>query len=393
MNPFRSPGVLFNDQFSITNKIKKTIYSFPLLSLTMSSDALFYTLPRKTRNRINLALKSATSDSVNLENSHLAGGFVREQDGLGGGGFVRGEEQAGGFVRDDVPSTSAGGFIVDEDDDDDDDRDDDESNVPAHISLSKIPSALQALDLAPDDDEVLAVFRNAATGWTSSSSSNKIGRHDDMEDGGEQFVSRDDWRSVCAVLLEHDSGGGGEEASGDDDDGDVDMVDPSGESDDEYHSEDEEREDEGDDDDDDEYIAGPSTSSTRRRTRQTTRKSISLSLSPSPPSPNSKDPKHSKITSRQRKTCIDAYALIFPSVPTEELHAQKIMIRDIQRVAKLLNEKLKTEDVRWFFLFVGVSFNVIAHKMVEMLETFSTSPDKSMSFEDFCRMMVVAKLA
>jgi hypothetical protein len=31
--------------------------------------------------------------------------------------------------------------------------------------------------------------------------------------------------------------------------------------------------------------------------------------------------------------------------------------------------------------------------MVEMLETFSTSSDKSMSFDDFCRMMIMAKLA
>jgi hypothetical protein len=294
----------------------------------MSSDALFFALPQSTQNRIDSAFKSATSGPVNSEKSPLAGGFVHEHEL--GGGFVRDEEQAGGFVRDDMPSTSAGGgFIVDEDDD---------LNMPTHIPLSEIPSALQALHLAPDDDEVLAVFRNAATGWASSS--NRIETHD--LEGGEQFVSKEDWRSVCAVLLERDSGGEHEEVNGD-----VDMADPSGESDDEYQNSDEEEEDEGDNDD--EYIEGPSTSATRRRTRQTRRKSFSLSPSPSP-SPNSKDSRHRKITSRQRKACIDAYTLFFPSVSIEELDAQKIMIKDIQRVAKLLNEKLKAEEVRCFSL-------------------------------------------
>jgi hypothetical protein len=31
--------------------------------------------------------------------------------------------------------------------------------------------------------------------------------------------------------------------------------------------------------------------------------------------------------------------------------------------------------------------------MVEMLSTFSTSPDKSLGFDDFSRIMVIAKLA
>jgi len=50
------------------------------------------------------------------------------------------------------------------------------------------------------------------------------------------------------------------------------------------------------------------------------------------------------------------------------------MIADIQRVAKLLKEKITAED------------------MLEMLDVFSTSPDKSMGLEDFERMMVAAKL-
>lgn len=353
----------------------------------MSSDSLFSILPRATQKKIDSAFSTVTK---NRENSPLPGGFISgpggfihdaENEQLGGGfilddsdqggGFIRDEGQGGGFIRDDdLPSTSGGGgFIQDEDD----------SNVPTHIPLSLIPSALQILDLPPDDDEVLAVFRNAATGWASSSNrvdTRKLGEED-------QYVSRDDWRSVCAVLLEHDSGGGKRS------DEDVEMADLGVESDgaadsDEYQQPDDER----GEDDDDEYIEGPSTSAARRRTRQKARKSLSLSPPPSP----SSSIRPRKFTPRQRQTCVDTYALFFPSVTPEELLVQKIMIKDIQRVAKLLNEKLKTEEVR------AVCFNasmpvLIFPKMVEMLETFSTSPDKSMNFDDFCRMMITAKLA
>ena len=36
------------------------------------------------------------------------------------------------------------------------------------IPLSSILKVLQSLDLPPDDEEVLAVFRNAASGWQQS---------------------------------------------------------------------------------------------------------------------------------------------------------------------------------------------------------------------------------
>ena len=227
------------------------------------------------------------------------------------GFFVEQEKLGGGFITDSQPS-----------------------QVSQQIPLSSIPSALQCLDLPPDDEQVLSVFRNAASGWTSSS-------NDVFGDGpgilGEGTVSRDDWRSVCAVLFEHheqeyadDSGpmdldashkSGGEMESDTDDQL---LVSASGNT---------------DDSSDDEYIEVPAVSSSRRRThtRQTKDESVS---SPSPPP---------KLSLRQQKTCLDTFALFFPSVPSSQVANQKIMIKDIQRVSKLLGEKIKTNEVCFIF--------------------------------------------
>ncbi|KAF5351083.1 hypothetical protein D9756_008454 [Leucocoprinus leucothites] len=336
----------------------------------MASENLFFSLPQKTQKRIDSAFdsvcKKVTTKSSELDNLP-AGGFIPEQGGFvrndegenfNAGGFIREEESDGGFLRDDS-SALGGGFLIE-------DEDQHNAKLNSQIPLSLIPSALQRLDLPPDDDEILAVFRNAATGWTSSNN-----EANDLQEFGEedQFVSRDDWRSVCAVLLEHNL------EEHDTPGQDAVMAEPGMESDggadsDEYRESEVEVEEREDDDGD--YIEGPSTSATRRRTRRTTHKPPSSSPQSST---TSSDTQPRKLTSRQRHTCIDAYSLFFPTVSAEELLSQRIMIKDIQRAAKLLNEKLKAQD------------------MVEMLETFSTSPDKSMDFEDFCGMMVKAKLA
>ncbi|KAJ7749615.1 hypothetical protein B0H16DRAFT_1461028 [Mycena metata] len=247
-------------------------------------------------------------------------------------------DSGGGFVAD------GGGFIVD--------------SEPSQIPLSAIPTALQRLDLPPDDEQVLLVFKNAASGWSSSANRpEEIG----AEAGGAEanlFVSRDDWRSVCAVLLEHhadeyeDSEGGVAT--------DQMNVDSSGEED-EYQAPDAE------DSDSDEYMEdGPSTS--RRRTR-TTRRSRSPSSSVSSVS----TPK--KLTARQTKTCLETYALFFPTASEAELPNQRIKIKDIQELSKLIGDKLKGDEI------------------IEMLSEFSTAPDKSMSFADFGTMMVAAQMA
>jgi hypothetical protein len=209
-----------------------------------------------------------------------------------------------------------GGFII-------------ESQPQSQIPLSAIPSALQYLDLPPDDEQVLSVFRNAASGWISSSN--------DVVDGktGEGMVSRNDWRSVCAVLFEHHE----EEYADDSEIGPMDL--------DEFHETDGEIEIEDQlfasgntsDGSDDEYLESPTTPSSHRQAKH---KSKSSSFSPfSNPSPLE------KLSPRQQQTCLEAFALFFPSVPTSEIANQKIMIKDIQRVSKLLGEKIKANEVRF----------------------------------------------
>jgi hypothetical protein len=82
------------------------------------------------------------------------------------------------------------------------------SNEPTHIPLTLIPTALQILDLPPADEEVLAVFENAARGWGGAQVST-----------GEEGVSREDFRAVCAALLPEEED---QEEGTDGDDGSVD---------------------------------------------------------------------------------------------------------------------------------------------------------------------------
>ncbi|KAK0487476.1 hypothetical protein IW261DRAFT_618137 [Armillaria novae-zelandiae] len=237
-------------------------------------------------------------------------------------------------------SSGGGGFLV-EDDPDEIEDEIDASQVP-NVPISSIPSALQLLDLPPDDEQVLTIFRQAASGWDEDASAST-----------ELSVTMDDWRAVCAILLEHhaqeyaDSDGDAisrpvSDPESDYQEGDVDM----------------------EDDDDDDYVE---EASSRRRTRTTTRTRESDTDS------DSTMPK--QLTKRQKQTCLENFALIFPDVTPEDLPRQKIMIADIQRVSKLLNEKLKAEEI------------------IEMLEIFSSAPDKSMNLSDFERMMITAKLA
>ncbi|KIM44360.1 hypothetical protein M413DRAFT_379728 [Hebeloma cylindrosporum] len=264
------------------------------------------------------------------------------------------------------PSTSGGsngdggGFLLE----------DNEPEGPDHIPLDLIPAALQRLDLPPDDPEVLAVFRNAASGWTSSS----LDSHG-LSHAQETYVGRDDWRSVCAVLLESRAAdfANGKSLStsshsprvlGDDgDDEDASMTDDYVE---------DSQSDLEQEDSDEEYQDDAGMRSSRRRRNRTATTGSRRSLSP-PARLSEKKP--GQPTSRQRQTCLNTFSLFFPEIPSQGLGKLKITVADIQRVATLLGEKLKAEE------------------MLEMLEMFSTSPDKSMDFDDFTRMMIVAKLA
>ncbi|KAJ6457609.1 hypothetical protein C8R45DRAFT_1032710 [Mycena sanguinolenta] len=249
-------------------------------------------------------------------------------------------------ANDSNPSDSGGGFLTG----------DSESSI-TQIPLSAIPKALQQLDLPPDDEEVLLVFKNAASGWQSTTN-----RPEEIGDGaGGLYVSREDWRSVCGVLLEHraeeyeDSDGTGPVAGGDSDGADED----------EYQEQDEPEVDS----DSDEYMEEvPSKSRRRTRSAKALRsRSSSLASSSSPPKPK-------RPTARQRKTCLDTYALFFPTVSEAELPNQRIAVQDIQRLTKLIGDKLKGDEI------------------LEMLGEFSTAPDRSMNLSDFETMMMAARL-
>ncbi|CAA7268500.1 unnamed protein product [Cyclocybe aegerita] len=308
-----------------------------------SSESLFFTLPKQIRRAIDGAF-DATIKPNQVSKANRRTPTSTNTATSSGGGFL-------------VEEPASGSFLVEDDNEDDSDAGDELAQIP----LELIPAALQRLDLPPDDDEVLAVFKNAASGWTSSSIRPSQGDNPHEE----TYVSRSDWRSVCAVLLENnpeeDDAERGVPMDEDEDDGASDeyveeksspVEDLSGEA------------------SSDEYMDGPGkASSSKRQTRARKRAWIS-----SPIADSSVD-NLQKLTSRRRQTCLATFALFFEGVSSEELMIQKIMIKDLQRVTKLLNEKLKADE------------------MIEMLEMFSTSPDKSMSFDDFCRMMTTARLA
>jgi hypothetical protein len=260
------------------------------------------------------------------------GGFIPEDDGDSGGG-------GGGFIRDENDGSAAGGgFIRDDDDDDvgpsnqpqpDSDFEGPSLSPNQQIPLSSIPTALQLLDLPPDDAQVLAVFRNAASGWDNPNDAE--GGEGTVYDG---LVSLDDWRAVCAVLLE------GRTDVGDEGDGDEDVE---MENADEYREEDGD-EDEGNGDGDDDEYADEIPSRLRTRRVRKRKDSSSDGSGDSGSGDRSKGPR--PPTARQKKVCLEAFALIFPEASAEDLPKRRIGIEDVQRVAKLIGERLKLEEVR-----------------------------------------------
>ncbi|KAI0666747.1 hypothetical protein C8Q78DRAFT_419262 [Trametes maxima] len=345
-------------------------------------DPAFAALPSPLRERIDAALDAALKNNSDGSPARkrrkvahsppqggfvAAGGFIPEEPAAGG--FIVNEPAGGGFIRDTTP-VAAGGFVAD------DASDDDEPHT--HIPLSLIPTALQNLDLQPDDEDVLSVFRNAASGWRT-----RGGAGDDPPDA---LVSRRDWRAVCAALL--DTG------AGDDEDEDVDMDDdPRGSAQDaeeapsdcgeEYvGSNGSESDNEGEDGSDDEYREGGGGFERPRAAKASPKKGATRAGRKqggggrrAASGTESEDEGARSLTARQKKECRVAFGLFFPEVGEGELDEQRIRIKDITRVAKVLKEKITAEET------------------VEMLEAFSSSGDKSLSLGDFERMMVAAKLA
>ncbi|KAI0350665.1 hypothetical protein OH77DRAFT_1430656 [Trametes cingulata] len=346
-------------------------------------DPAFAALPRATQKRIDDAFDAALSNTRGilaeparkrrkLDHSPTPGGFVA-------GGFIPDEPAAGGFVVDDDStqggfvrdeSSPAGGFLAQ------DDASDAGVEQHTHIPLSLIPTALQILDLPPDDEDVLSVFRNAASGWGSRSR----GRSGEDEEEADALVSRKDWRAVCAALLDTGDRDGDEDISMEDaaaDEREAAAEAPSDSGEEYVRSESEaEEEEEGEDDSDDEYQDGGFVRSRKGKgsAGRTQGSKGKRSRGKAGLSGGREDGEGEGLTGRQKRECRAAFGLFFPDVPEGELEKQRIGIKDITRVAKLLKEKITAEET------------------VEMLEAFSSAGDKTMGLGDFERMMSAAKL-
>lgn len=284
----------------------------------------------------------------------LRSGFI--SDDPQPGGFIVNEPQPGGFI---VDEPQAGCFIVDDTHAKEPiSNTQDKAHRPSRLSLSLIPSALQLLDLQPDDEDVLAVFRNAASGWEDSS--NRRFRNDSAD---QDFVSRSDWRAVCAALL--DTGDAAQQSDGtvsiDHDKpanvGQEDGIDDESE---DSHSEDAYvASEDGDvdltplsEDSGDDYVEGgfilqaKSKRSSRTKGKGAkTRRSERAKDDTDSPMDNYDLSTPKPLSARQKEVCRSAFRLFFPEVPEENLDRQKIMIKDISRVAQLLKEKITTDEV------------------------------------------------
>ena len=258
-----------------------------------------------------------------------------------------------------------------------------EQTIQDHIPFTQIPTALSLLNLPPDE-QVLAVFRNAASGWS------QMDVNIEGQDEQQGVVSRKDFQAICAALLDSHEGesegfavegtnvpeGGGfliddtniSEGGGfliDDTnisegggflvedtetlsrtrrstrfrgshiDGEESDFTPESEGEgykDPYSESEEETSA-------DEYVEVPST---RRSNRS---RKFKTKLPSDSDDSEEEDPTSKPLSPQQHKDARLAFALFFPDVPSSDLEKQRIMIKDIDRVAKLLKEKLKAEEV------------------------------------------------
>ncbi|EJD05355.1 uncharacterized protein FOMMEDRAFT_144943 [Fomitiporia mediterranea MF3/22] len=332
-------------------------------------------------------------------------------------------ELAGGFLLDGEDTNTGdtgGGFIVEGNDVDVEQSE--PSTVPTHIPLSLIPRALQLIDFDPSDSQVLSVFSNAASSLSSSasprkyrSSSRVADDEEEDEDQSSQFVSRQDWRAVCAALIPTEEGQPAEKENPDFPLSALEFEYDSGSSD-AVQSADLEESGSSED----EYVPdSKSKRSTRARAQRGTSsptKSTSKSSTKGPRKSKGKGKRKAKdssltpepfeggsgrtLTPRQVQETLSTFALFFPNISKSkskknnsnkdkngnlddsDLSKKRLIIRDIANAAASIKEKLTAEEI------------------IEMLSYFSSSStsssaqaNPSLSFQDFQQLMVAAKLA
>ena len=300
---------------------------------------------RKRRKLNDHGLYNQTVSAGFIPDDPMGGGFIPSDPDLSEGGFVLDEEEdGGGFIPEPSPPRAGPStYTISVGYDQETQGEEGSLDSDSYIPLSLIPTALQILDLPPDDDQVLLVFKNAASGWTSGPTSSRSSYK--AAEPAEEVVSLRDWRAVCSVLLEPDVQ---DEKVYDEDDGvdqerDVRMSDgdsggsseeyvesdPGGESDDQYL--------------DDNYSDTPAKRSTRSTRRKNTRANGG--------SDESEDPETKKdkpLTVRQKEASRQAFAMFLSTSSDGDLEKQRITISDLVRVSKELNEKVTYDQVRKF---------------------------------------------
>ena len=344
---------------------------------TRVDDPTFATLPRALQRRIDGAFKRAVGETPSRKRRKLNEDGLYEQNAPGS--FIPDDSLGGGFIPS-VSNDLEGGFILDEPESDGGFVINDDyggfipepsppragpstSTVPVyqnlgihgqegsadsdpHIPLSLIPTALQILDLPPDDEQVLLVFKNAASGWTSGpASARRSARAAGLT---EELVSLRDWRAVCSVLIEPDAQNGVDyEDDGMDQDEATRMsggpVEDSGGSSEEYVQSDLEGNSDDQYPDDGDYSDTPAKRSTRSTKRRTTKQNIGFDES------DEEDielKKNRPLTARQKEASRQAFGLFFPSSTDADPEKQRITISDLVRVSKELNEKITYDQVR-----------------------------------------------
>lgn len=334
--------------------------------MSNDDDVGFLSLGPDLQSRIDDAFHTALApdhrgaSAFTVGSTHDApGGFLLDDD----------DSVAGGFLPPSPPAVVRGSG---------NEREGDE-----RLSLSRIPYALQLLDLSPDDEEVLAVFRNAATGWgddhVPAPRSTRRGRNTvttfEESDETEECVSLRDWRAVCAALMDDGRDEEGAREGGDDEnEGDMDQNSSPGQGESSCESS-------------DEYLDAEAVAKSRKRLRKSTSASTAghkATRKARPRKTQSTTPRRGdsvsasavvEITPRQRRECLQAFLLFFPGVPEDVAKLRRLGVRELSAAATVLNEKIKAEEI------------------IEMLDAFSTSPDKTMGLSDFQKMMVAARLA
>ena len=344
-------------------------------------DPTFAALPRTLQRRIDNAFRCALGEKPSRKRRKLNDIGLYEQNPSGG--FIPNDSLEGGFVPPDF-NTLEGGFVLDEpvtgggfivDDDgggfvpepsppragpststtsvdhySEVQGDGGFASSDPRIPLSLIPTALQILDLPPDDEQVLLVFKNAASGWTSGpTSARRAGR---ATGPTEEVVSLRDWRAVCSTLLEPDVQDGMDEEDvrmDQDDDGRMSdgLLEDSGGSSEEYV----ESNPGGDSDDPDPEDGNYSDTPAKRPARSTGRRSTRANRGFDESDEEDVGIKKNRpLTTRQKETSRQAFTLFFPSSADADLENQQITISDLVRVSKELNEKITYDQVRCFSL-------------------------------------------